>query len=536
MNKLFLLGKVYALQSLGIGKMLHAKDPAAKRKSLLMGVGVAFLAVLLVAMSAVYSVGMGQLAAMVGRPELVLTVMAVAASLLSLITVIYKAGSVLFSFQDYDLQMALPIPQSTIVASRVLILYSSSLLFSCLLLVPAAVVYAVQTGPSLWFWLALAPALLAMPILPLVVGLVLGGAVALIAARLGRNKILSILLYGLLIVGVLFGSTALSYRAAEMEVTELAQVGSQIALQLESVYPPARLFTQGVAGGNWGSWLLLMALCILPFALFCLLVGRYYRQLHAVFTTTSAKGKYRLGELRQSSALSALYKKEWRRFTSSTLYIFNAGMGALMLILLCGAILFLPQDQLEAMMGVPGLAGMLTGICPLIMAAVGGMGAVSSCSISLEGNHIWILQSLPVRTSQVFASKALVNLTVLVPACLIGSTMAGMALHPSPAEWVLFYLTPLAFALSTSLGGLVCNLLFPKLDWQSEVTVIKQSVASFLGYFTTPILAAAFIGLGFALHLSMVLVTAVATVVAVLLCLAMWGWLNTKGARIFAQL
>lgn len=59
MNKLFLLGKVYALQSLGIGKMLHAKDPAAKRKSLLMGVGFAFLAVLLVAMSAAYSVGMG---------------------------------------------------------------------------------------------------------------------------------------------------------------------------------------------------------------------------------------------------------------------------------------------------------------------------------------------------------------------------------------------------------------------------------------------------------------------------------------------
>ena len=73
-------------------------------------------------------------------------------------------------------------------------------------------------------------------------------------------------------------------------------------------------------------------------------------------------------------------------------------------------------------------------------------------------------RQLPVRTSQVFASKALVNLTVLVPACLIGSTMAGLALRPSPAEWVLFYLTPLAFALVTSLGGLVCNLLFPKLD------------------------------------------------------------------------
>ena len=65
MNKLFLLGKVYALQSLGIGKMLYAKDPAAKRKSLLMGVGVAFLAVLLVAMSAVYSVGMGQLLSLI---------------------------------------------------------------------------------------------------------------------------------------------------------------------------------------------------------------------------------------------------------------------------------------------------------------------------------------------------------------------------------------------------------------------------------------------------------------------------------------
>ncbi|WP_105205636.1 hypothetical protein [Neobittarella massiliensis] len=536
MNKLILLGRVYALESLGLGKLFHAKDPREKRKSLLMAVGFVLIAVMLVGISTTYSVAMGQMAAMLGRPELVLTVMAVAASLLSLITVIYKAGSVLFSFRDYDLQMALPIPQSTVVASRVLILYSGSLLFSCLLLVPAAVVYGLQAGPSMWYWLALIPALLALPLLPLILGLIIGGAVALLSARLGHSKIISVLLYGLVVVGVLLGSTALSFQATEMQVTELAQIGGQVASQLEAVYPPARLFTQGVAGGSAASWALLMALCVLPFLLFCALVGRFYRQLHAVFSTTTARGKYRLGQLHQSSALTALYQKEWRRFTSSTLYIFNTGMGALMLVVAAGALLFMPRAQLEGFLGIPGLGGMLTGLCPLVMAAIGGMGSVSCCSISLEGDHLWILKSLPVSTSQIFISKVLVNLTVLVPACLLGSTMAGIALRPSPVEWIFFYLTPLVFAVFTAVAGLVVNLLFPKLDWQSEVTVIKQSAASFTGVFATPLLAAAFIGLGFLLHLPMALVAIAATAAAALLCLALWLWLGTKGARIFAQL
>ena len=47
----------------------------------------------------------------------------------------------------------------------------------------------------------------------------------------------------------------------------------------------------------------------------------------------------------------------------------------------------------------------------------------------------------------------------------------------------LVFLTPLAYACFTSVFGMWLNLKFPNYSWTSEITVVKQSAASFIGIF-----------------------------------------------------
>ena len=89
-------------------------------------------------------------------------------------TTIYKANGILFSFRDYDLQMSLPVKSSTIVASRILILYGMNLGFTLLVMLPAAAVYTWMASPSPLFYLFFFFSLLAIPMVPIILATILG--------------------------------------------------------------------------------------------------------------------------------------------------------------------------------------------------------------------------------------------------------------------------------------------------------------------------------------------------------------------------
>ena len=108
------------------------------------------------------------------------------------------------------------------------------------------------------------------------------------------------------------------------------------------------------------------------------------------------------------------------------------------------------------------------------------MSSTTNSSISLEGKSFWLLKTLPVSVDLIFLSKIMVNLTILVPTIIVGSTFFGIYLHFSLVEFIFLYLTPLVFAIFTSCFGLLANVMFPVFDYENEVKVIKQSMAVFL--------------------------------------------------------
>ena len=87
-----------------------------------------------------------------GYLDLLLIVAVLFSCILSFITSIYKAQGTLFSSKDYDLLMALPIRNSTILTSKILSLMSINYIGTALVIVPASIVYFIYNGSLSWIF------------------------------------------------------------------------------------------------------------------------------------------------------------------------------------------------------------------------------------------------------------------------------------------------------------------------------------------------------------------------------------------------
>lgn len=131
---------------------------------------------------------------------------------------------------------------------------------------------------------------------------------------------------------------------------------------------------------------------------------------------------------------------------------------------------------------VPAMASFdIQELIPFVLAITFGIMPTTAVSISMEGKNWWLIKSLPISFRMVLDAKILMNLLLAVPFYLVAEILAVMALQPSASELFWLLLVPLVVLLFSSVFGMTVNLCFPVLDWENEISVVKQSAASLLG-------------------------------------------------------
>ena len=115
-------------------------------------------------------------------------------------------------------------------------------------------------------------------------------------------------------------------------------------------------------------------------------------------------------------------------------------------------------------------------VCLIILSC--GITSTSVSSISLEAKTLWILRSIPVDIKTVFKAKALTNIIIQLPVAVIAIAVICIVIGFSLVQSLLLFAIAVVVLLAASYAGLVVNLLVPKLNWQNETQVIKQSAAA----------------------------------------------------------
>jgi len=531
-KNILLLLRIQLLDLFGINKAIHTKDKREKLKLWSLMAVFTLSMIIVTGVSFMYSYNIAMALEMFGVLELLPIVMMVATCLTTLVTSIYKVSGVLFGFKDYDMLMSLPIKTSTIISSRIIMLNIINIFYTLIIMIPAGIVYSVKASPDFIFYIIYVVTLFFIPFVPIILATAVGYVISYISSRFKHTNIINIIL-SILIMIVLIGAPYLSNSAS----FDIANIKETIIHVLNEYYPLASLYADAVLNYSISSMIMFMIISASLFLIFISIIAHKFKSINTTLSAKPVSSNYKLSELKQSSQFFALYKKEMRRYFSSALYVLNTAFGIVFLTFISVGIIIFGFDKMAQMLDISELTNMINVFAPVAISAFIALSCTTSCSISLEGINLWIVKAIPVKTETIFLSKIAVNLTVLIPAILIDSTLISIALHSNIIETIFIYITPISYALFISIAGIVINLHLPKLDWVSEVTVIKQSAATFtamivgLGSIAIPITIILKLP---QIDVSMVVITTTACIA--IINIFMYRYICVKGIKIFNQL
>lgn len=490
---------------------------------LIVGVlGGAFTALSITLCGALHDAGMDWLYfAVVGMIALVLGVFSGA----------FTTNSAVYQAKDNDLLLSMPIPTGYVLTVRLLSVYLMGLLFTAIVQVPAIVVYAVMVKPTVVTVVFAVLQMVCVSLIVLVLSCLLGWVVAQISNKMKNRNIVKVLA-SLLFLAVYY---VVYFRA----VNNFRTILEQATLWGKSLSTANPMVVLGAAAVEGKALLILVLVTAALLVLTWRIMGRSFLRLAVGSNSTTGSKAVKTGEMRVNSVSSALLKKELARFTSSSTYMLNTGLG-LILCLVAGVVVLIKKEALRSQFlplleTVPEAATLAPIAIVVAVILLGGMNFISAPSVSLEGKSIWIPQSMPVKTWEILHAKEKLEVMFNWLPCLFVAAALGIVLQLEINQFVLVLVTVWLFVWFHAALGVVLNLWKPNLNWINEMVPIKQGASTSIAMFGSWAIAAV-IGAGAWFSRNLIpgdVYLAVILVAFMLLTMLMHRWLKGKGSEIF---
>lgn len=528
MKQILVLTRMQLGSALDFLNMGHKKD----RKKNVSTALILFLGALLFAfISGSYCFGMGMAMKQVGQLDVLPGFFMAATCIVMLITSVYKAKGVLFGFKDYDMLMSLPVKASKIVASRLLQLYIINMVFAVGMMVPCYVVYGILAKPNLLFYVYAMIALLFIPLIPIVIASIIGVTFGYISSHFKYSNMVNTVIMLLAVFVFAFGTMSVQ------DETQIIEIGTMFRDKMNSIYPLARWFNEAVIRFDLMYFLAFIVCSLLAFLAFSVVLGSCFKKLNTSISAVTSGKKYTMKELKQTSALGALYKKEAKRYFTCSIYIFNTGFALLLMLIAAVGIQVAKIDQIDLMVNTPQIAHLVRSFLPYMIGIMVWMCAISASSISLEGKNLWILKSAPIDVKTIFRSKILFHISLTIPTAVIMAVSMMIKFRSTGIEVILTLLLSIAYCYFSAVFGLFINLKFPLMDWKNETVVVKQSVASLVAIMSGLVFVGIPVGLAFAIPEANINMISMITLAMIILgCAFLESYINKSGERIIAKL
>lgn len=462
----------YFFSNMGKTGESNPKKRGAVGKALIALLFVYLVAIILIAMGMMFFSLCEPFAAM-GLDWLYFALAGLIAFLLCFVGSVFMAKNQLYEATDNELLMSMPIKPSAILASRLAALIAINVLYQSIILIPAYVVHVYVLGFSLPVLVMFILGFILLPLLVATFSAIGGYLLELLSSVLPKKNVLETALY-LLFLGAYF----YFYTKMSDYMTYLAQNGESIADAVRRAVPPAYFFGMAISRASV-LHMVYFALCaVVPMALMCYVLSRSYLKIMGT-KRGAAKVKYKGDRLKKASVRSALLRREIMHFANNPMYIMNAALGTLFLIVAAVALVIKKDDIIGLVIPVIELLGMPAPvIAAAAICALASMNMISAPSISIEGNTLWLIRSLPVDSGDVLLAKAKCHFIMTMPAALLAAIVAAVILRADIIGIAVMVLLPAVFIAFFALLGVVMNLRFPKMNWINEVYAVKQSMSS----------------------------------------------------------
>ncbi len=407
---------------------------------------------------------------------------AISLSALGFIMTVFRSNGYLFNYKEYDMLMALPIGETDIAKSRFIFMYLKMAPWFMCISAGFLLGYALNVHPSFIVYLLWILLSALMPVIPMLAASFLGYLIAKIGSGFVKKNLIQSML-SIIIIVLSFGFRFFAQLFMEsVPLQQLLETLSNALDTAQSWYLPAAWFGDAINKLEISSILLLVGITLVLFELVFMIVGRSYRTINSALKSSASSGHYKMTQQRKMSVIHTIAFKEYKRMTGSTTYMTNVGSGPILCLILGLVVLVLGFDNIVSSMfqdsSLP--KEMFYPAIPILVYFLIGMMPTTVCSPSLEGKQYWIVQSLPIRKTDLYKGKMLFNMYLTVP-CSVFTTLCFCFSAGIPfVESVLYVLLGVVLCALSTAWGCVIGIKFMRLDWENEVEVIKQGTAVFV--------------------------------------------------------
>ncbi len=395
---------------------------------------------------------------------------------LSVVGSIFTTMAKLYEAKDNDFLLSMPIPTWVILFARMVSLYLFALFFSSLVFLPAILRYATLVHPSAIVILGQVAINFLLPFAALAIGCMLGWLVAWVTSKIPSKNLVTTFFSIVFMVAYVF-----LYSKTNTYLQYVLTHGDALGKNIKNFLYP--FYTLGLACiGGKRACVMFFLMCAGVFGAIYLLISRTYLRL-IIVNKGRKKVEYKERVHKQNSLLFALLKKEIKRYFGNPMVAFNCFMGAFLAVAF--PILAACNFDLVRTLSKPELKGASALILGVIFGVIVGSNTLTSVSISLEGENIWILQTSPAGGEKALWAKCLFHFIMSAPLTLLSGAVLCIMFKLGVGYSALVLLSIVVFSAFFAAMGMVVNLKMPKLHWTNEVACVKQSLSSVVGLFAS---------------------------------------------------
>lgn len=408
--------------------------------------------------------------------------------------------SSMFFAKDNEIMLNLPVPQTTVFFSKLLVSYVNELLISTVIVLPATVITAVaaaQAGVALGaeFYVLIPVAVLLLPLLPMLVLSIVSFPIAVVIQKLSKRPVLGAIVQAVFIIAfvaaVYYVSYSTSYSAGE---------GTDNAVNIETFFAPmakvnvfATMLSKAMFGVNTAGNFFAFLGSTAGFALVAggLSVLFYKKALQS--SVEGGGGKKRtVKEVREAgvrSADKAFLLTDIKYLLRDTSVTVNTILSLVMPALLVFLCTFMTARSIESSLQAAAEAGespegqsfMSTSYLSLAMSVMmagwfcSGTNLFSTVGFSLERENFAVIKTLPLSFEKIFYVKLGAATVVTVVSSVIAAIVTVVVAKLTVWDCLLMAVLLSVYGAAINAFALLRDLKAPRFNWVTVKELTKNN-------------------------------------------------------------
>lgn len=474
---------------------------------------------------------------------LLVSLFVVGISFFTIIEGVYKAGALLFNCKDDQLLLSLPIKRSTVLFVRIFKFYAFELIFNSIWLSPIMIAYIRWAEVLDWtYFLVSIIMLFFLPIIPIVISFIIGMVTSSLSSRFKYKNASQIIVSLTTCLAILYVSMN-----AESFYKYVITHATSINDFITKIYYPAGVYASLITKFDAVKLLVFIGVNLAIFVLGIMILSKFYFKINSRLKKVSTSKKTKLNNLviKRRTSTVALIRKELNTFFKTPVFVVNAGF-SLVLFIFISIVICIKFNDFLLMLTDKNSFGfdkkiVLNNLSLLVFALISFTSYITSItnsSVSLEGRNINILKSLPIKVKDILMSKIYSCLLLTTPVLLVGDIILFIKFRLSIIEIILLLVLSILIPLVSHFIGLITNLKYPKLEWENQAEVVKQSTSSFIAVMigmvlmmTSIVIIVSILG-----KVSSLYILLLAAIIYIIINALLYTYLIKKGTKIFNKL